>query len=257
MKVLINGTKGRMVQEIAHYLHQHTANTTLIGQVSKHSPAVKSDGIATYDATNAPWGAADIIIDFTLPEGLLSIIPHCIQHHTAIVTGTTGLSPQQQTTLTQAAQQLPIVQSFNMSLGVNLLAVLVEQAAAALDESFDIEINELHHRHKKDAPSGTALLLGRAAATGRHVSLEEKTALNREGERQSGDIGFSVMRGGGVIGDHTVMLAGENERLELSHRGHNRSIYAQGAVKAAHWLQTGPKAPGLYSMRDVLELERS
>ena len=142
------------------------------------------------------------------------------------------------------------MQSGNFSLGVNILTNLVEQAARKLGEIYDIEISEMHHRHKKDAPSGTALMLGRAAAIGRGVSLEDKKVLDRDGVRKAGDIGFSVLRGGDVVGIHNVMFAGGGELVTLSHQGFSREIYANGAIAAALWAKNQPA--GLYSMRDVI-----
>ena len=149
-----------------------------------------------------------------------------------------------------------IVKSGNMSLGVNLLAALVRKAAAALGEDFDIEVLEMHHRHKIDAPSGTALLLGQAAADGRGIDLNKRSVRSRDGHtgaRPKGDIGFATLRGGSVVGDHTVIFAGNAERIELSHKAESRDIFARGAVKAALWAKD--KKPGLYSMTDVLGLE--
>ncbi len=261
MKIIITGINGRMGGEVARAIlasgeHQiigaTVRNPSLIGKDIGAIIGVPSLGVAATPLSETEFSEADVAIDFTLPELLPELLEKCQQTKTALVTGTTGLTPDNKELLDTTAKEIPIVQSGNMSMGVNLLAVLVEQASAALDEDFDIEINELHHRHKKDAPSGTAKLLGEAAAAGRKVSLSEKMAIDRDGLREQGDIGFSVQRGGGVIGDHTVMLAGENERLELTHRGHNRTIYADGALKAAQWLKGQPA--GLYSMRDVLAL---
>ncbi len=169
--------------------------------------------------------------------------------------GTTGLDPEQTRRLEAHAQRIPIVWAPNMSLGVNLLLGLVERAAAALDAGYDIEIVEMHHRHKVDAPSGTALALGRAAARGRQVALEEAAVRVRDGitgPREAGTIGFATLRGGDVVGDHRVVFAGLGERLELAHIATDRRIYARGAVHAARW--TEGRAPGLYGMSDVLGL---
>lgn len=217
-----------------------------VGELLQTQPV----GVAATHLSGTDFAVADAVIDFTLPQALPALLEKVTAAGTPLVTGTTGLGAGLQQQVAQAAKKIPIVQSFNMSLGVNLLAALVEQAAQALGDDFDIEINELHHKHKKDAPSGTAKLLAQAAAKARGVKLEEVAAIDRNGERKTGDIGFSVLRGGGVIGDHTVMFLGDNERLELTHRGHNRRIYADGALKAAAWLQGKPA--GLYSMRDVL-----
>ena len=171
------------------------------------------------------------------------------------IIGTTGFTPEQEERITAAARHACIVKSGNMSLGVNLLSGLVKKAAAALGDDWDIEVVEMHHRHKVDAPSGTALMLGEAAAQGRGVSLDDKIDSGRHGitgARRSGDIGFATLRGGSVIGDHQVILAGESERLVLGHIAENRDIFARGALRAALWAQG--RDPGLYHMADVLGL---
>jgi 4-hydroxy-tetrahydrodipicolinate reductase len=172
-----------------------------------------------------------------------------------MVIGTTGHDAAARSAIEEAARQIPIVSAPNMSLGVNLLLKLTQLAAATLDDSYDIEIFEAHHRNKKDAPSGTALALGRFAAEGRHVDLDEASDVARHGNtgaRRRGAIGFSVFRGGDVVGDHTVTFAGTGERIELTHRASDRLSFARGAVRAAEWL--ADKEPGLYSMQDVLNL---
>lgn len=198
---------------------------------------------------------ARVAIDFALPEGTAANVRACVAANCPLVIGTTGLSEQTRAQIAAAAKQVPIVVSANMSVGVNLLMKLTELAARSLDASYDVEIFEAHHRNKKDAPSGTALALGNSAATGRGVSLEDVAVFERHGDtgaRASGSIGFSVFRGGDVIGDHTVTFAGNGERLELSHRASDRMMFARGAVRAAAWIVTRP--PGLYSMQDVLGL---
>ena len=259
MKIIVTGISGRMGAEVVGAimasdqasLHGATIrNSSLFGKDVGEIIGMQPLAVAATPLSETNFEDAEAVIDFTLPEALPELLHRCVESNTALVTGTTGISPELQRQIDQAARSIPIVQSFNMSLGINLLAALVEKASASLDESFDIEINEIHHRHKKDAPSGTAILLGESAATARGQKLQEVQAMDRDGLRKQGDIGFSVQRGGGVIGDHTVMLAGENERLELTHRGHNRRIYADGALKAALWLKDKPA--GLYSMRDVL-----
>lgn len=212
------------------------------------------------------------LIDFTTPEASLVNAQFCAQNNLAHVIGTTGFAPSQEAELTRFADDIPILKSGNMSTGVTVLSVLVERAAKALANDFDIEITEAHHRAKVDAPSGTALLLGQAAADGRGVDMAEKSVRARDGmtgPRQDGDIGFSVIRGGGIIGDHQVMFASDSETITLSHHALDRGLFADGALRAAAWLaqsedQTGGesggqsgvglRAPGLYSMRDVLGL---
>jgi 4-hydroxy-tetrahydrodipicolinate reductase len=169
------------------------------------------------------------------------------------VIGTTGLADADHAAIDAAAKKVAIVQAGNMSLGVNLLARFVREAAAALDASFDIEIGEMHHRHKVDAPSGTALLFGREAAAGRGIDLATHSVRVRDGQtgpRREGDIGFSAMRGGTIVGDHSVVFAGDGEIVELTHRAFDRAIFARGAIKAALWARTRPS--GRYSMADVL-----
>lgn len=198
---------------------------------------------------------ADAVIDFTSPEATLAIARAIAKTGGIHIVGTTGFTPAQQKELESHGACACIVQSGNFSLGVNLLERLIEQAAKTLDNSYDIEISEMHHKHKKDAPSGTALMLGRAAAQGRGVKLDDKKVMTRDGitgERNKGDIGFAVQRGGDVVGIHTVLFAGPGEIIELKHQGFSREIYAHGAIRAALWAQA--HKPGFYSMRDVLGL---
>lgn len=210
--------------------------------------------IAVSDNTKAALAKADAILDFTTPAASVALAEQAAESGIVHVIGTTGLSPADITQLKAAARRSVIVQSGNMSLGVNLLAALVREAAKVMP-NYDIEIVELHHRMKMDAPSGTALLLGEAAAKGRGVSLNEKQVRARDGQtgaRPDGVIGFASLRGGTVVGEHTVVIAGAGERIELTHRAEDRLIFARGAIAAARWGQG--KAPGLYSMADVLGL---
>jgi len=203
--------------------------------------------------------AADVLVDFTAPEALADHLDAAVAAGTPIVIGTTGLKPEHHALIDEAARRIPLIQTANTSLGVNLLRGLVEEAARRLGPDWDIEIVEMHHRHKLDAPSGTALLLGASANIGR--GAESTTALNRfdrmqEGphEREEGGIYYASLRGGSVAGDHMVVFAGDGERIELGHRAESRAIFARGAVKAALWLGEG-RAPGRYSMADVLGLK--
>ncbi len=198
---------------------------------------------------------AEVAIDFTLPQVTTTTTAACVATNTAMVIGTTGHSLEQRAAIEQAAKQVPIVLAPNMSVGVNLLLKLSELAARALHEDYDIEIFEAHHRNKKDAPSGTALRLGEVVAAARGVTLTEQGDFARHGDtgvRQRGHIGFAVVRAGDIVGDHTVTFAGPGERIELTHRAHDRSSFARGALVAARWLQG--RKPGLYSMQDVLGL---
>jgi 4-hydroxy-tetrahydrodipicolinate reductase len=215
----------------------------LLGTVGAAHLPVTSD-------TDELFSQAHCVIDFTAPANSLAVAEAAAARGAIHIVGTTGFSADEQAQLQGYAQHARIVQSGNFSLGVNLLAALVEQAAKALDDRYDIELFEMHHKHKKDAPSGTALMLGRAAAKGRGVDFESKKKLDRDGERRRGDIGFSVARGGDVVGIHDVMLAGPGETITLSHQGFDRSIYVSGALAAALWAKD--QKPGLYSMRDVL-----
>src|SRR3954470_4044866 len=198
---------------------------------------------------------ADGILDFTVPGATIANVAIAAERGLVHVIGTTGLSPSDDAVIKSVTSRAVVVQSGNMSLGVNLLAALVKRVAQSLDESFDIEILEMHHRAKIDAPSGTALMLGEAAAAGRRIALDQHSARGRDGQtgaRRSGDIGFASLRGGSVTGDHTVIFAGPMERIELTHRAEDRTMFAQGAMKAALWARS--QKPGLYSMSDVLGL---
>lgn len=209
-------------------------------------------GVAVTDDVDAVLGV-DVAIDFTLPEATLAHAARAAATGTPLVIGTTGLSNEQEAILAEHAKSTAIVYAPNMSLGVNLLLAVVEQVSAALDEAWDIEIVEMHHNRKVDAPSGTALGLGRAAAKGRGRSFDDVAVLSREGHtgpREQGQIGFATLRGGDVIGDHTVIFAGAGERVEIGHKASGRDVFAAGAVRAARWV--AGRAPGLYTMRDVL-----
>ena len=212
-------------------------------------------GIAVGDDPAALFAASDVVLDFTSPAASAAHAALAAEAGCAHLIGTTGLDTDALSAIREAAEHTAILQAANTSLGVNLLLALVEQAAAKLSESYDIEIVEMHHRHKVDAPSGTALALGEAAARGRGVNLQERADWARHGQtgaRQPGHIGFAVLRGGDVAGDHSVVFAADGERLELGHRASSREVFAQGAVTAAQWLAGRP--PGLYGMRDVLAI---
>ena len=201
---------------------------------------------------------SDVVIEFTSPEATVHHAGLAAAAGRAHVVGTTGLGPSQKAAIARAAERAPIVLAANMSLGVTLLAALVEQVARSLDAGWDIEIVEMHHRMKVDAPSGTALLLGEAAAKGRGAKLADLAQRARDGitgARKAGAIGFASMRGGDVVGEHRVLLAGMGERIELAHVATDRAIFARGAVKAAQW--AAGRKPGLYGIRDVLGLPPS
>ncbi|MBV9348937.1 MAG: 4-hydroxy-tetrahydrodipicolinate reductase [Pseudolabrys sp.] len=198
----------------------------------------------------------DGIVDFTIPAATTSYAALAAKAGKVHIIGTTGLSADDEAKIKDAAKKAVIVKSGNMSLGVNLLAALAKRVAKTLDNSFDIEILEMHHNQKIDAPSGTALLLGKAAAEGRGIALDQRSVMSREGHtgaRKQGDIGFATLRGGTVVGEHSVIFAGPAERIELTHRAEDRMIFARGALHAALWARD--QKPGLYSMADVLGLQ--
>ncbi|MCV6547254.1 MAG: 4-hydroxy-tetrahydrodipicolinate reductase [Cohaesibacter sp.] len=213
-------------------------------------------GVAVSDDLEAALMKADGLIDFTAPSATLEFAQLAARLGKVHIIGTTGFDTEQEAQLpVLAAKGAIMVKSGNMSLGVNLLGKLVEQAARSLDDDFDIEVVEMHHKHKVDAPSGTALLLGESAAVGRDIDLRANAVMSREGitgARERGSIGFATLRGGSVIGEHSVILAGEGERIELTHKAQDRSVFARGAVKAALWAKD--KSIGYYSMMDVLGL---
>jgi 4-hydroxy-tetrahydrodipicolinate reductase len=210
--------------------------------------------VVTSDAARL-FPTCDAVIDFTSVEAVGAHAELAARHQAALVVGTTGLKPAHLALLAEAARMVPVVQSANMSVGVNLLLGLTRQVAAVLGEDYDIEIVEMHHRHKIDAPSGTALALGEAAAAGRKVSLEATAVRVRDGitgPRPKGAIGFASLRGGDVVGEHSVIFAADGERIELTHKASARQVFAKGAVRAALWSAGRP--PGFYTMRDVLGL---
>jgi 4-hydroxy-tetrahydrodipicolinate reductase len=236
-KIGIFGSAGRMGQAIA---------------AAAESAGCTQAGIDIGGDAVALAKISDVIVDFSSPDALAAHLAAARLSKTPILIGTTGLDGSHQAMIDDAAKDVAIIQAANTSLGVNLLAALVAQAAARLGDDWDIDILEMHHRHKIDAPSGTALLLGQAAANGRGKSLPEVSRFDRDGLRDVGSIGFASLRGGSVAGDHMVILAADGERIELGHRAEDRSIFARGAVKAALWLAGKPA--GRYSMADVLGL---
>jgi 4-hydroxy-tetrahydrodipicolinate reductase len=200
---------------------------------------------------------AQVLIDFTQPEATLSYLATAREMGVGMVIGTTGFSEADRVNIRDAAHKIPIVQSYNMSVGMNLLFALVEEAASKLGDSYDVEIIEAHHKTKKDAPSGSAIRLGEGVARARGKNLKDLAVYGREGkvgERKTGTVGFHAVRGGDIVGDHTVLFAGPGERLELKHMAHNRETLARGALRAAVWL-CGKNA-GLYDMWDVLGLNK-
>ncbi|CAL8979979.1 4-hydroxy-tetrahydrodipicolinate reductase [Rhodoplanes serenus] len=226
-----------------------------LGRDSGELAGLGPNGIAVTADLAALADGADGVVDFTLPAGSVALVRQTAATGLFHVIGTTGFSVADEQVIAEAAQRIPIVKSGNMSLGVNLLAALAKRVAATLDEDFDIEILEMHHNKKVDAPSGTALLLGQAAAAGRGIDLATRSERGRDGhtgDRRRGDIGFASLRGGTVVGEHWAIFAGPAERIELVHKAEDRMIFARGAVRAATWARG--RAPGLYSMMDVLGL---
>lgn len=241
MKIGIIGSAGRMGQ-------------ALVDAIAADSQAY-AGGVDKGDDLAALVASSDVLVDFSSPHAIEANLDACVAAGKPIVIGTTGLEERHHFLIDDAARDIPVLQTGNTSLGVTMLSALVQQAARQLGEDWDIEILEMHHRHKVDAPSGTALLLGEAAASGRGIDLKQHSDRGRDGitgARKTGDIGFASLRGGSVAGDHHVIFASEHERIELVHRAETRAIFARGAVKAAVWL-TRQKA-GRFTMQEVLGL---
>ncbi|WP_375463032.1 4-hydroxy-tetrahydrodipicolinate reductase [uncultured Methylobacterium sp.] len=265
MRLLVVGADGRMGRMLIRVVAE-AEGCTLSGAIEREgSPALGQDagtlagigtlGVPVTDDPLPAFAATEGVLDFTVPAATTFFAELAAQARIVHVVGTTGMDESHLAQLSAAARHARIVRSGNMSLGVNLVAGLVRKVAAALGEDFDIEIVEMHHRMKVDAPSGTALLLGEAAAQGRGVALPDVRVSTRDGHtgaRRPGDIGFATLRGGSVIGDHSVVFAGPGERITLSHHAEDRAIFARGAVRAARWAFDKP--PGLYGMADVLGL---
>lgn len=266
MRLVVVGAGGRMGRALTRAVTEAAGATVvaaieregsdLLGQDAGELAGVGKLDVPLTDDPLTAFAGADGVLDFTAPAASLWFAELAAQARIVHVIGTTGWAEGQDEPLKAAARHARVIKSGNMSLGVNLLANLVRRAAAALDADFDIEVLEMHHKHKVDAPSGTALLLGEAAAEGRGIDLSSHSVRARDGisdPRRSGDIGFATLRGGSVIGEHSVIFAGEGERIELTHRAEDRQLFARGAVKAALW--GFDQKPGFYSMADVLGLE--
>jgi len=268
LKIVIQGAAGRMGKMLIRCIQEKKVtglelvgaidlwDVPDIGKDAGRAAGTKETGvkITTNLAEVAP--AADVVINFTSHFGTTGNAERMAQWKTAWVIGTTGLSDEEQAEVNQAAQNIPVVIAGNMSLGINLLCNLVKEAAQALHaKGYDIEVIERHHNQKKDAPSGTALMLGQAAADGAGLDLKQAQTDGRTGHpgaRSHKEIGFHAVRGGDIAGDHTVLIAGTGEMIELSHRATSRETFAIGALNAAVWV--APQKPGLYSMKDVLSL---
>jgi 4-hydroxy-tetrahydrodipicolinate reductase len=266
MRLIVAGAGGRMGRTLVKAISETPGlllagategeGSALVGQDSGVLAGLPPNRVPVTSDVRALTMAADGILDFTVPAATVKLARLAAETHLAHIIGTTGLSTADDAVIAEAATKTAIVKSGNMSLGVNLLAVLTRKVAAALDQEFDIEIVEMHHNKKVDAPSGTALLFGEAAAQGRKIDLKTHSERGRDGHtgaRKAGTIGFASLRGGNVAGDHSVIFAGVDERIELTHKATDRMIFARGALKAAKWAHG--RTPGLYSMLDVLGLK--
>jgi 4-hydroxy-tetrahydrodipicolinate reductase len=264
-KIVIAGATGRMGHALLQGVFEDES-LQLYGALDRAgSPNIgrdageqvgKNTGVYISDDAGETLQGADVLIDFTRPDASMDYLEICQRHHVKHVIGTTGFTVEQKAKIEAASKQIAIVFAPNMSVGVTLLINLVEQAAKVLNEGYDIEVVEMHHRHKVDAPSGTALRLGEAAAQGLGQNLKDCAIYSREGvtgEREAGKIGFATLRGGDVVGDHTVVFAGIGERVEITHKASSRATFALGALRAAKFLSD--KKTGLYDMRDVLALK--
>ena len=265
MAIAVMGVAGRMGRELVRAINSVDGCSVAGGTEQAGSPELGQDigvlaGIGSI-GVNVTADTADVIancnaiLDFTVPAASVAFAGLTAEAGIVHIMGTTGFSEADEAAIAEAAKRATIVKAGNMSLGVNLLLELTKKVSAALDEDYDIEVVEMHHRHKVDAPSGTALMLGQAAADGRNISLKDRSVRVRDGqtgERNRGDIGFASLRGGNVVGEHSVIFAADGERIEIAHRATDRGIFARGAVKAGLWARD--KDPGLYSMVDVLGL---
>jgi len=264
LKIVISGCSGRMGHVLLEGVFADN-DLVLYGAIDRvGNPQIGRDvgeklgkvsGVKVTDSIDDALKNADVLVDFTRPEASILYLTACQKHQVKMIIGTTGFSPEQKLAIEAASKNIAIVFAPNMSVGVTLLINLVEQAAKVLSEGYDIEVVEMHHRHKVDAPSGTALRLGEAAAKGLGQDLKNCAIYAREGvtgEREAGKIGFATLRGGDVVGDHTVVLAGIGERVELTHKASSRATFALGALRAAKFL--AEKKSGLYDMQDVLDL---
>src|ERR1700722_2314532 len=265
MRLIVAGAGGRMGRALTRVISETSGavvtgaleapGSELLGKDAGVLAGLPANGVLLSADLWTMSANADGILDFTVPGATIANVAIAAQRGLVHVIGTTGLSSSDDAVIKSVTSRATVVKSGNMSLGINLLAALVKRVAQSLDEDFDIEVLEIHHKAKVDAPSGTALLLGEAAAAGRKVALDQHSARGRDGitgARRTGDIGFASLRGGTVTGDHTVIFAGAMERIELTHRAEDRTMFAQGAVKAALWARD--KKPGMYSMADVLGL---
>jgi 4-hydroxy-tetrahydrodipicolinate reductase len=265
-RIAVLGATGRMGRAVIQAVCESTLPVTLgaafersghaeVGADAAAAAGLRAGGIRIHDDVGARVDDFDVLVDFTRPQGTLATLPICVDAGKAMIIGTTGFSDSEKSRIQEAAQRIPVCMAANFSVGVNLCLKLLEEAARVLAADSDIEIVEAHHRHKVDAPSGTALAMGEAVARGASIDLARHAVFAREGQtgaRPKGAIGFATVRGGDVVGDHTVMFLGDGERVEITHKASSRQNFARGAVRAAHWLHL--RDPGLYSMREVLGL---
>lgn len=266
MKLIISGSAGRMGRAILENLYQDDELELGVALEKKGHPAIKKDageligigawGIPVTTFLKKSLANGDVIIDFTYVQGTLQMVQEAASKKKPIVIGTTGFSAAELKKIKTAAKKIPIVLSPNMSVGVNVLFKLIAEAGKALGPAYDVEVMEIHHRQKKDAPSGTAIRMGEVLAASRGTSLQKVGRFARQGNigaREPGEIGLQSLRGGDVVGEHTMTFAGPGERIELTHKAHNRNNFARGALMAARWV--ADQDAGLYDMLDVLGLK--
>jgi 4-hydroxy-tetrahydrodipicolinate reductase len=265
VRVGINGAGGRMGKTLIHACVEHPktqlsaafeiASSNTVGKDAGVTAGIENLGVTINCDLESRANDFDVLIDFTTPECTMKSLETCIKHGRSMVIGTTGLSDAQKQKLQAASNNISIVFAPNMSVGVNLCLTLLQTAAKTLGDEYDVEIIEAHHRHKVDAPSGTALRMGEVVAESLGRDLKDCAVYGRQGhtgERAKNTIGFETIRAGDIVGDHTVMFAGTGERIEITHKASSRMTFAQGAMRAASWLSN--KDSGLYDMQDVLGL---
>ncbi len=266
MNIIISGAAGRMGRAILESLYEDDDLELGAALEKKGHPAIKKDvgeligigkwGVPITAVTKKSLKSGAVVIDFTYPQGTSQMVQEAKSTKKPVVIGTTGFTNDQLKNIETASKKIPIVLSPNMSVGVNVMFKLIAEASAALGEDYDGEILEIHHRLKKDAPSGTAIRMGEVLAASRGTTLQKSGRFSRQGNigvRKAGEIGLQSLRAGDVVGEHTVTFAGPGERIELTHRAHNRNNFARGALLAAKWVIN--QSPGLYDMMDVLDLK--
>ena len=267
IRLAVPGAAGKMGRMILKVIAEHPEvelvaaierpGSTFLGKDAGAIAGIGDIGVVIQSELDEALSGADVIIDFTAPAATAWTVSRAAEHEVAVVIGTTGLGEAEKRAVWQASERIPIVLSANMSLGVNVLFGLVAQAARALGDDYDVEIVELHHRQKKDAPSGTALAMASAISEALERELSQVSRYGREGQegaRTTEEIGVLAVRGGDIVGEHTAYFCGLGERLEITHRASSRETFARGAVRAAEWLRD--RDPGLYDMQDVLGLRK-